>query len=407
MLQAALAGLGQRPEALADRLADAVLEAVPQLPRDLRTETAAACGALAAAALAGLREDAGPGSGDSVLPEAAAVLVQDAVERGLPLEVVLAVGRAWHGAFARYWLQALHAEVADRELLAARTARGSAWLFAYVDAVAAALAAHHAAERERRARSALVLRRAQVDAVLAGDAHVDLAQAGARLRYRLEQRHVGFVVWAAAPAGGAGTDALLACADAVAGAVGPAGRLRLPEGVRTVHAWVTVSEPGPDPLAATAALTGELAAAGACVAFGEAEAGVAGFRATHAQALSAQRVARLGPCPPGTRIRFDDVSLVALMTQDPGEAERFLARELGPLREPTPAMRRLAETARVYLEEGASHVAAGRRLGVHENTVGYRVRRASEVLGHRVEGGGLRLHAALQLHAALGRAGQD
>lgn len=401
VLQTLLAGLAEAPEALADRLAHAVLAAVPELPPDLRDETVAACGALAAVAVAGLREGGGPDADGVALPEAVAVLVQDAVERGLPLEVVLAVGRAWHGAFARCWLEVLHAEVTDRERLAARTARGSAWLFAYVDAVAAALAAQHAAERERWARSALVVRRAQVDAVLAGAEHLDAAQAGARLRYRLEQRHLGFVVWPAAPAGGAGTDALLAAADAVADAVGAVARLRLPGGPRVVHAWVAVSDPAPDPLAASAALTGALAAAGVAVAFGEADAGVPGFRVTHEQALSAQRVAQLGPCPAGTRVRFDDVSLVALMTQDPRESERFLARELGPLRAPTPAMRRLAETARVYLEEGASHVAAGRRLGVHENTVGYRVRRASELLGCRVEGGGLRLHAALQLHAAL------
>jgi DNA-binding PucR family transcriptional regulator len=128
---------------------------------------------------------------------------------------------------------------------------------------------------------------------------------------------------------------------------------------------------------------------------------VTGFRTSHEQALRAQRVAVLGGRAPGARIRFDDVSLVALMTQDPEETERFLERELGPLLQPTDAARRLTSTLRVYLDEGASYVAAGRRLGVHENTVGYRVRRASELLGRRVEGGGLRLHAALLLHDAL------
>ena len=59
----------------------------------------------------------------------------------------------------------------------------------------------------------------------------------------------------------------------------------------------------------------------------------------------------------------------------------------------------LAATLRVYLEEGTSPVRAARRLGVHENTIVYRVRRAEAQLGHPVAERGLELAVALRLWA--------
>jgi DNA-binding PucR family transcriptional regulator len=85
------------------------------------------------------------------------------------------------------------------------------------------------------------------------------------------------------------------------------------------------------------------------------------------------------------------------MTNDLDEARRFVAAELGPLGAGDDATRRLSSTLRVFLEEGASYVRAARRLGVHENTVTYRVRRAEEILGHRVRERQLELRAALRL----------
>ena len=61
----------------------------------------------------------------------------------------------------------------------------------------------------------------------------------------------------------------------------------------------------------------------------------------------------------------------------PEAARRFAERELGPARRArATATLRLASTVAVFLEEGASFVRAARRLGVHANTVAYRVRRA-------------------------------
>jgi DNA-binding PucR family transcriptional regulator len=94
---------------------------------------------------------------------------------------------------------------------------------------------------------------------------------------------------------------------------------------------------------------------------------------------------------------FGDVSLDALMTHDLDEARRFVAAELGPLAADDDGPCRLRATLLVFLEEGGSFVRASRRLGVHENTVTYRVRRAEELLGHRVVERQLELRAALRL----------
>ena len=44
----------------------------------------------------------------------------------------------------------------------------------------------------------------------------------------------------------------------------------------------------------------------------------------------------------------------------------------------------MRHTLSAFYEEGSSFVRAARRLGVHENTVTYRVQRAEELLGHSV-----------------------
>jgi DNA-binding PucR family transcriptional regulator len=86
-----------------------------------------------------------------------------------------------------------------------------------------------------------------------------------------------------------------------------------------------------------------------------------------------------------------------MLTQNPEEARRFVARELGDLAAEDKAVARLRDTLRVFLEEGGSFQATALRLGVHKNTVAYRVRRAEELLGRRVRERRLELETALRL----------
>jgi DNA-binding PucR family transcriptional regulator len=123
--------------------------------------------------------------------------------------------------------------------------------------------------------------------------------------------------------------------------------------------------------------------------------------------LLARHVIQLGRRAPGALARYGDVALTGLLTHDVPEARRFTQRELGALGAETDAARRIAATLRVFLEEGSSFVRAARRLGVHENTVAYRVRRAGELLGHPVEDRQLELRVALMLADVLRRSAAE
>ena len=75
---------------------------------------------------------------------------------------------------------------------------------------------------------------------------------------------------------------------------------------------------------------------------------------------------------------------------------------LGPLAVADDQSRRLLATLRVFFREGANYRAAARQLGVHHNTVVYRVTQAEELLGHSVRQGRVQLEVALDLALTLG-----
>ena len=137
------------------------------------------------------------------------------------------------------------------------------------------------------------------------------------------------------------------------------------------------------------------------VAAGTPAHGVEGFVLSHREALAARRVVQLRGEARAARASFPELALEALMVDDVEAARRFAARELGPLAAADDATVRLASTLAVFLDEGASFVRAARRLGVHTNTVTYRVHRAEELLGHPVNERQLELRVALRL-ARLG-----
>jgi DNA-binding PucR family transcriptional regulator len=126
---------------------------------------------------------------------------------------------------------------------------------------------------------------------------------------------------------------------------------------------------------------------------------------SHHEAQAARRVAGLLGRRPGTVVREEAVALLALLTSDPDAARRFAEKELGALMEPTDAMARLRATLRVYTEESSSPARTSRRLGVHQNTVVYRVNRAEEILGRPLAERRLEIEVALRLADALPGAG--
>jgi DNA-binding PucR family transcriptional regulator len=336
-----------------------------------------------------LREGRPPAS--AAAPEEALAYVREYVRRGLGLELLQRAYRTAQAALSRQVLARLHATTGDAESLVEAVGFFNDWLFAWVEALERQLTAVYMHEREQWVRGAAAVRSAEVRALLEG-ARSDVAQRGRRLGYELDRRHVAFVVWSdeADGDGQALFGAMERLAGAVADALGARSSLVVPQG-RHLACWAALrTEPAPS-------WSRDLRPGpGLRVTVGSSAAGVEGFCASHREALLAGRVARLSRG--GTRCTlFADIALDALATHDVDEAQRFVERELGSLASDDDAARRMSATLRVFLEEGSSYVRAARRLGVHQNTVLYRVHRAEELLGRRIAERELELRVALRL----------
>ena len=100
--------------------------------------------------------------------------------------------------------------------------------------------------------------------------------------------------------------------------------------------------------------------------------------------------------------RYAAVELAALCTADLEACRRFVRTNLGPLAVADDESRRLVATLRVFFAEGSNYRATARRLGIHHNTVIYRITQAEKLLGHPLSEGRVQLEVALDLAQTLG-----
>jgi hypothetical protein len=101
---------------------------------------------------------------------------------------------------------------------------------------------------------------------------------------------------------------------------------------------------------------------------------------------------------------IDDVGAFQLLypLRDTSELRTFVSEALGAL-EHRDQRGTLRETLRAYLETGGSHAEASNRLGIHRNTLAYRLRRIGELIGRDVGDptSWLTLHLALRASELL------
>lgn len=131
------------------------------------------------------------------------------------------------------------------------------------------------------------------------------------------------------------------------------------------------------------------------LAFGDPAAGRTGFSDSHRQAQAALWLA----APTAGSVRYEQVALVALLTQAEGSARRFIAEELGPLNVETDAGMRDRDTVRAYLDCQCNVASTAARIGIHENTVAKRLRKIEEQLGIPLRARSTELDVALRLRA--------
>ena len=330
------------------------------------------------------------------LGEATLAYTKEGARRGIPMTTLIRSYRLGHAAAWEGITPLIAAHSGDQEHRAIAIELCSAWLFAYVDAALCLAEDFYSAERERWVRSTAATRAETIDTILAGEP-IDGALAGRRLGYELDRQHTAVIAWLPAHEEGRDTHAAMEAAIVqVQDRLGAAGGLVHSLGLLSTAAWIGAR----NPIASRRLddLRFDLQAApGVRIAIGEPGRGIAGFRQSHDEAAQARRVAELAARPPGTVTRYSDVALAAIATADPHQARVFVKRELRDLAADDDLTTRLTATLRTYLEEHSSRGRTAKRLGIHENTVSYRIKQAEEILGRSVDQRTLELRVALAL----------
>lgn len=339
--------------------------------------------------------DAGLDPREITLPPATGAFARAAVERGDDLTGGLRSLRLGHAVLWQHVLPRLREHAADADQLERAVAVAGAWSFDFIDVISVLGEQAYQVEQARWLRSASALQAEVIDALLSGE-EPDVVTASRQLRYELARTHLAVVAWAGDEPGTRSTFALLEDAIAgVASALGSERPLVQSRGTHVAAGWLGFEA---DLAPSLDDLRVDLNAPGAVwVACGTPGAGIAGFRASHEQAMLARRVARQSGRPAGTFTAFPRVALTSLATADLGQAQAFVRSTLGALEPVDDLSRRLAATVQVYLEEDASSSRAARRLAIHENTVRYRLRQAEALLGRPVTVRSLDLQVALRI----------
>ena len=201
----------------------------------------------------------------------------------------------------------------------------------------------------------------------------------------VEGVHVAAVLWTDH---GADVDSLLRLERAATRLSGEHRPLLVPAGAHTMWAWMHTLQ--------TVGLEADVHAA-----IGDTGTGLIGFRDSHNQALQARRVAELIPGMPGRIIRFADVEVLSLCTVDPDRARAFARRVLGDLAGDGDIQARLRETLSTHFQTRFNQRETARRLGLHHNTVIYRLQQANAALGRPVDDDPVAVALALRLAQLL------
>ncbi|HEX4791171.1 MAG TPA: PucR family transcriptional regulator [Actinospica sp.] len=318
-------------------------------------------------------------------------VARDLVRRGLN-ESALDSYRAGQGVALRLWIQVCFELTSDTEELRELLDVSCRSISSFVDDTIAAVTELIAREREELTHGTHAERRETVSLLLYG-APIPRARAEQRLGYRLGGRHTAAVVWSDEPQ--ADLAALDRAADLLAAAAGDPRPLTVLASAAGRWVWM---HGRPDPARLREAAAAEPAAR---IALGSAGEGVDGFRRSHLDALTVQRMlARLAS--PQQLATHDEVELVALLTADLESADQFVRRALGGLADAPPE---LAEAVRGFIAAQCNASRAAERLYIHRNTLLRRLAHAERLLPRPLAEDVVTVGAALEVLRWRGRPG--
>ncbi|MFW0794377.1 helix-turn-helix domain-containing protein [Gordonia sp. CPCC 205515] len=289
---------------------------------------------------------------------------RDLVRRGLDEASLDAYRTATNVAWRR-WMEVCFRLTSDPAELQELLEISSLSISTFIDDTVEAMSRRMAQERADLTRGTHAERRATVTLLLEG-APIPPARAEGQLGYRLTGPHLAAIVWADG-VGGASQD-LDVVADELAHATAVRQRLTIVASAATLWIWLpTTTIPSAQHLPDRPHVR---------IAFGRPGTDLDGFRRSHFQALTTQRlVAQLAS--PQQIARYDDVRLVSLLTTDPGAADDFVHDTLGDLPSADPDT---IHTLRTWISLQCNTSRTAEHLYTHRNTVIRRLARADELL---------------------------
>jgi len=367
-----------------------VIEAAVPTPRDIPTSLLeASVQQNIDALLSILANDIDP---TGVTPPVAAVEVaRRFAQRGVS---TFALIRAYRIGYAQF----LRRLIADLVAHNGATSEGQATLEMvqrvtdYVDRIVEDLIGTYAKARDEWLNPNAILM-ARVHSVL-NEQGIDVDTAQSRLAtYTVRQNHLGIEIWVHGSTGDS-VPVLRAAIDVAAKAMHtPERPLFIPLDDASACCWI--------PLGTNTSVDAELLAAAASsspsvyAAYGEPAAGLAGFRRTHQQAMSAAAVARVNDPPLERFTPYIDVAPIAAMGSDLASARAWVSETLGDLAIDDERHAGFRETARVFFATGGSYTATAQQLHLHRNTAQYRLNQAEEIRGRPFRDDRLNVELAL------------
>ncbi|HUB55497.1 MAG TPA: helix-turn-helix domain-containing protein [Mycobacterium sp.] len=275
-----------------------------------------------------------------------------------------------------------------------------ATLFEYIDWISQQVVVVYEDERERWLENQNNVRALRVREVLAGERAIDIDAATTSIRYPLRWHHLALVLWypdlgaeagelvrlqrflrELAHAAQAAASPLFVAADRVTGWGWLSYRTAAPEAVSSVRQFALKRPDSPS------------------VTIGTMAPGLDGFRASHREAEGARSVAIAGGLHEPAVIAAADpgLSIAALLARNIVDAREWVTNVLGDLVLDSANDARLRETLHTYLRSGCSYTGAAEELGLHFNSVKYRVGRALARRGRPIDADRLDVELALVL----------
>ena len=331
-------------------------------------------------------------------PTAALEHARRMAQRGTDVDELVRAYRLGHHSVLKLILDEVRAAKLDAELGLQVFEEIAAGSFAYIDQVSHQVVTAYQVERDRWLANRNQMRALRVREVLDGG-DLDIDETTDLIRYPLRRVHLALIVWCAEHADGDELATMERFVAELAGVLGARERPLFVASDRTTGwAWIPLPADSDDPVGRIRAVVRSRRDA-PWLATGNPLEGLAGFRDSHRQAVTARAVAMAPGAPPRpvTAANEPGLMVAAQFGADLEHARSWVGQVLGPLAANTDSDERLRETLRGFLRNSSSFKSSADELHLHVNSVKYRVQRAIERRGRSIEEDRIDVEVALLL----------